>query len=125
VFLNWSPYVLLLSGAAAMFLASNAFAAGSLAASQPGLTIVDPLVASTLGVVLFGERLNHAPAAFIGEIMAVALLVISVVVLSRSPLVHDEHEHEHESESESESTPVPSELATTEGRTRAWRPPSF
>jgi hypothetical protein len=99
VFLNWSPYVLLLSGAAAMFLASNAFQAGSLAASQPGLTIVDPLVASTLGVVLFGERLNHAPLAFIGEILAVALLVISVVVLSRSPLVHDEQE--------TESTPVP------------------
>ena len=90
VFLNWSPYVLLVSGAAAMFLASNAFQAGSLAASQPGLTIVDPLIASALGVVLFGERLNHAPAAFIGEILAVALLVISVVVLSRSPLVHDE-----------------------------------
>jgi hypothetical protein len=90
VFSNWSPYVLLLSGAAAMFLASNAFQAGSLAASQPGLTIVDPLVASALGVVLFGERLNHAPVAFIGESLAVALLVISVVVLSRSPLVHDE-----------------------------------
>jgi len=111
VFLNWSPYVLLLSGAAAMFLASNAFQAGSLAASQPGLTIVDPLVASTLGVVLFGERLNHTPAAFVGEIMAVALLVISVVVLSRSPLVHDEHENENENE----NTPaLPAELATAD-----------
>jgi hypothetical protein len=85
-----------------MFLASNAFQAGSLAASQPGLTIVDPLVASALGVVLFGERLNHTPAAFTGEILAVALLVISVVVLSRSPLVHDE------------STPeAPAEMAPT------------
>jgi drug/metabolite transporter (DMT)-like permease len=121
VFLNWSPYVLLLSGAAAMFLASNAFAAGSLAASQPGLTIVDPLVASTLGVVLFGERLNHAPLAFIGEIMAVALLVISVVVLSRSPLVHDESENENENE----STPVPPELATAEGQSHPWRPRTF
>jgi drug/metabolite transporter (DMT)-like permease len=102
VFSNWSPYVLILSGAAAMFLASNAFQAGSLAASQPGLTIVDPLVASALGVVLFGERLNHTPAAFTGEILAVALLVISVVVLSRSPLVHDE------------STPeAPAEMAPT------------
>jgi drug/metabolite transporter (DMT)-like permease len=107
VFLNWSPYVLLLSGAAAMFLASNAFQAGSLAASQPGLTIVDPLVASALGVVLFGERLNHAPAAFIGEILAVALLVISVVVLSRSPLVHDEDENGNANAPE-----LPAELAS-------------
>jgi drug/metabolite transporter (DMT)-like permease len=96
VFLNWSPYVLLISGAAAMFLASNAFQAGSLAASQPGLTIVDPLVASMLGVVLFGEKLNHSPIAFIGEILAVAVLVISVVSLSRSPLVHEEKEPESE-----------------------------
>jgi drug/metabolite transporter (DMT)-like permease len=90
VLLNWSPYVLLLSGAAAMFLASNAFQAGSLAASQPGLTIVDPLVASLLGVVLFGERLNHHPMALAGEVVAVVVLVISVVMLSRSPLVRDE-----------------------------------
>jgi drug/metabolite transporter (DMT)-like permease len=73
-----------------MFLASNAFQAGSLAASQPGLTIVDPLVASLLGVVLFGERLNHHPAALAGEVVAIVVLVISVVLLSRSPLVQDE-----------------------------------
>ncbi len=90
VLLNWSPYVLLVSGAASMFLASNAFQAGSLAASQPGLTIVDPLVASMLGVVLFGERLNHHPVALVGEVLAAAVLVISVIALSRSPLVQDE-----------------------------------
>jgi hypothetical protein len=100
-----------------MFLASNAFQAGSLAASQPGLTIVDPLVASALGVVLFGERLNHAPAAFIGEILAVALLVISVVVLSRSPLVHEDEQNER--------TPVlPAELASaSDGRPSGDRAP--
>ena len=90
VFSNWSPYVLLLSGAASMFLASHAFQSGSLAASQPGLTVVDPLVASLLGVVLFGERLAHAPIALAGELAALALLVGSVVLLSRSPLIRGE-----------------------------------
>ena len=90
VFENWSPYVLLLSGAAAMFLASNAFQAGSLAASQPGLTIVDPLVASALGVVLFGERMDLHPLAFLGETLALTMVIVSVVLLSRSPLVQDE-----------------------------------
>lgn len=89
VFDNWSPYVLLLSGAAAMFLASNAFQAGSLAASQPGLTIVDPLVASALGVVLFGERLDLHPLAFLGETLALTTVIASVILLSRSPLVQD------------------------------------
>jgi fructose-specific component phosphotransferase system IIB-like protein len=90
VFLNWSPYVLLLSGAAAMFLASNAFQAGSLAASQPGLTIVDPLVAGALGVVLFGESLRHNPVVLLGEVLAVAVVIASVIMLSQSPLVQDE-----------------------------------
>jgi drug/metabolite transporter (DMT)-like permease len=90
VFENWSPYALLLSGAVAFFLASNAFQAGSLAASQPGLTIVDPLVASTLGVVLFGEHIDVSPAALGGEVLAFSLVLASVVMLSRSPLVHSE-----------------------------------
>ena len=90
VFSNWSPYVLLLAGAASMFLASHAFQAGSLAASQPGLTIVDPLVASVLGIVLFGERLVLEPIALAGELVALALLVGSVVLLSRSPLIRGE-----------------------------------
>jgi drug/metabolite transporter (DMT)-like permease len=90
IFTNWSPYVLLVSGAAAFFLASNAFQAGSLASSQPGLTVVDPLVASLLGVILFGERLDHHPLILAGEVLALGLLIASVVLLSRSPLVHEE-----------------------------------
>jgi len=90
IFHNWSPYVLLLSGAAAFFLASNAFQAGSLASSQPGLTVVDPLVASLLGVILFGERLDHHPLILAGEVFALGVLIASVVLLSRSPLVHEE-----------------------------------
>jgi hypothetical protein len=90
IFLNWSPYVLLLAGGVAFFLASNAFQAGSLASSQPGLTVVDPLVASLLGVVLFGERLDHHPVIVAGEVLALGLLIASVVLLSRSPLVQDE-----------------------------------
>jgi drug/metabolite transporter (DMT)-like permease len=89
VFTNWSPYALLVTGAAAMFLASNAFQAGTLAASQPGLTIVDPLVSSALGVVLFGEEIRHDPLTLVGEAVALTLLVASVVLLSRSPLVHE------------------------------------
>ncbi len=80
VFGNWSPYVLLLSGAVAMYLASNAFQAGSLAASQPGLTIVDPLVASALGAALFGERLDLHPWSAAGEVLALVTLVASVVL---------------------------------------------
>ena len=89
---NWSPYVLILSGAVAMFLVSNAFQAGPLAASQPGLTVVDPLVASLLGVTLFGEHLNFSPLHLMGEAVAFIVLVASVVLLSRSSLIKDDDE---------------------------------
>jgi hypothetical protein len=49
VFSTWSLYVLLAAWAATMLLASHALAAGPLAASQPGFTILDPLTASLLG----------------------------------------------------------------------------
>jgi drug/metabolite transporter (DMT)-like permease len=91
VFTSWPPYVLLVSGAFAMFLASNAFQAGTLAASQPGLTIVDPLVSSALGVVLFREVIHHDPVTLIGEGVAVAVVIASVILLSHSPLVREVH----------------------------------
>jgi multidrug transporter EmrE-like cation transporter len=81
IFANWSPYILGLSGVASMYLASHAFHAGPLAASQPGFTIVDPLVASVLGVVLFGERMDLAPLALAGEVVASIVLVTSVTLL--------------------------------------------
>jgi drug/metabolite transporter (DMT)-like permease len=89
VFSNWSPYVLLGAGAIGFFLASNAFQAGSLAASQPGLTIVDPLVASLLGVTIFSEHIRHTPADILGEGLALLVLGCSVVLLSQSSLIKD------------------------------------
>ena len=47
---SWSLYLLIAAGAATMLLASHALAAGPLAASQPGFTILDPLSASLLGM---------------------------------------------------------------------------
>jgi hypothetical protein len=96
VFSNWSPYVLLVTGAAAMFLVSNAFQAGPLAASQPGLTLVDPLVASLLGVTVFGEQLRTGALDLAGEVVCVLVLVASVVLLSRSPLIRASAEANHD-----------------------------
>jgi drug/metabolite transporter (DMT)-like permease len=50
---SWSLYVLIVAGAATTLLAAHALAAGPLAASQPGFTILDPLSAGMLGLFLF------------------------------------------------------------------------
>ena len=84
VFATWSLYVLLVVGAATMLLASHALAAGPLAASQPGFTILDPLSAALLGVFLFGEHIRTGPWDLAGEALALALLIAGATGLSRS-----------------------------------------
>ncbi|MGA2519484.1 MAG: DMT family transporter [Acidimicrobiales bacterium] len=90
IFLTWSPYALVVVGAASMLLSSHAFQAGPLAASQPGFTIVDPLVASLLGLFIFKEHMQLAPVAVVVEAAALGALVAGVVALSRSQLVQVE-----------------------------------
>src|SRR5215469_5205123 len=84
IFSTWSLYVLLVAGAATMLLASHALAAGPLAASQPGFTILDPLSASLLGVFLFGEHIQTGPWNLAGEALALGLVAGGAAVLSRS-----------------------------------------
>ena len=89
----WSLYLLLAAGAATMLLAAHALAAGPLAASQPGFTIVDPLTASLLGVFLFGEHIQTGPAALAGEALALAMVIAGATALSRSCLILGEDQH--------------------------------
>jgi hypothetical protein len=87
IFSNWSVYALMAAGAAAMLLASHAMAAGPLAASQPGFTILDPVTATLLGVIIFGEHLTTTPAAIGAELLSLLVLAAAARALSRSPLI--------------------------------------
>jgi hypothetical protein len=87
---NWSLYVLVGGGALTMLLASHAMAAGPLAASQPGFTIVDPLAATFLGLSLFGEHIRTGILDLAGEALALALLIAGVSALSHSHLITGE-----------------------------------
>ncbi len=92
VFSNWSVYVLIGAGAFSLLIASHALAAGPLAASQPGFTIVDPLAASLLGMFLFSEHIEAGVTDLAAEALALALLLAGVVALSHSRLVQGETE---------------------------------
>jgi drug/metabolite transporter (DMT)-like permease len=87
VFTNWSVYVLIVAGSASMLLASHAMTAGPLAASQPGFTLLDPVVSILLGVFLFGERLQTSAPALTAEVIGLCVLAVGVSALSRSPLI--------------------------------------
>ena len=90
IFATWPPYVLLVVGAATMLLASHALAAGPLAASQPGFTILDPLSASLLGVFLFSEHIQTAVPYLAGEAAALAIVIAGATALSHSHLIAGE-----------------------------------
>jgi hypothetical protein len=88
---SWSLYVLIAAGAATMLLAAHALAAGPLAASQPGFTILDPFWASMLGVFLFGEHIQAGIADLAGEAAALAIVIAGASALSHSYLIAGEH----------------------------------
>ena len=87
VFSAWSLYVLLAAGAMTMLLASHALAAGPLAASQPGFTILDPLSAGLLGVFLFSEHVRTGVFYLAGEALALAAVFAGASALSHSCLI--------------------------------------
>ena len=87
IFTNWAVYVLMAAGAGVLLLTSHAMAAGPLAASQPGFTILDPVTATLLGVLLYDEHLATSPAALAAEVVSLLVLAIGARALSRSPLI--------------------------------------
>jgi drug/metabolite transporter (DMT)-like permease len=90
---SWSLYLLIAAGAATMLLASHALAAGPLAASQPGFTILDPLSAGLLGVFLFGEHIRTGTADLAGEALALAAVIAAAAALSHSCHIAGENSH--------------------------------
>ncbi|HEX6450210.1 MAG TPA: hypothetical protein VF060_12190 [Trebonia sp.] len=53
----------------------------------PGFALVDPIVAILLGVCMFGERLQTAPADLAGEVVGLLVLAAGAAALSHSDLI--------------------------------------
>ena len=98
---TWQTWALLAVGAAGFFLLQNAVQAGRLVASQPGITLANPLVATVWGVGLLHEQVRTGWWLACAGLSA-GLLVAGVVLLSRSPLLdgHREAPEEHEAPEE-------------------------
>lgn len=78
---SWQTYTALVAGPSSFFLLQKALQAGPLVASQPGFTLVNPLVSVFWGVLVFGETtrtgawLAVAGAAAVGVVAATVALV--------------------------------------------------
>jgi hypothetical protein len=81
---TWPVYALVLVAAAGLVLSQLAFRAGPLTSSLPVLTTVDPVVSLIIGVAVFDEPFRNGPLALLGEFLALALVVLAAVQLTRS-----------------------------------------
>jgi drug/metabolite transporter (DMT)-like permease len=82
----WQLYAMAAAGLGALFLVQTAMNAGPLMATQPGLTLADPVVSILWGVLGFHERIR-AGWFVLPEVLTAALVAIAVVRLARSPVL--------------------------------------
>lgn len=81
---SWQLYAAAAAGIVSFWLLENAYHAGPLAAAQPGITLADPLVATTWGVFVFAEPVRTGPVLVL-LVLPAAALIAGAVALIRSP----------------------------------------
>jgi drug/metabolite transporter (DMT)-like permease len=92
-FETWQLYGVAVAGVGSLLLLQNALQAGTLAASQPALTVGDALLSTVYGVMLYHEHLRLG-WFLIPEIVALALITVGYIEIAKSPvaMAHDESE---------------------------------
>lgn len=83
---TWQTWALILVSAAAFVLLQNALQAGRLVASQPGITLANPVVAVLWGVLVFHEQVRGG-WWLLGAALGAVLLAVGAALLSGSPLL--------------------------------------
>ncbi|GHF82176.1 drug/metabolite transporter (DMT)-like permease [Amycolatopsis bartoniae] len=86
VFSAWQTYAMLVCGPAGFLLLQQALRAGPLVASQPGLTLANPLAALGWGLLAFHEDVRGG-AWLAGDLTALVLITACTVQLARSSLL--------------------------------------
>lgn len=84
VLASWQTWALVASGLVGLYLQQRAFQAGPLAASLPAVTITEPLAAAFVGIAVLGERLRTNGFGFVVIGLAVIVMCIATVRLSRA-----------------------------------------
>lgn len=83
---TWQTYGVALVGPISFFLLQNSLQAGRLVASQPGFTLLNPLVSVVWGLTVFGEHARGG-GYWAGTTAGALLIVVGTVLLARSDLL--------------------------------------
>jgi drug/metabolite transporter (DMT)-like permease len=108
-------YLVIVLGPAFFFLLQKTLQAGRLVASQPALTLTNPLVSVAFGVAVFDEHLRTG-AWLLLSLFGAALIIACTVLLARSPLLHSS-EHTNSPTTTAASRPVSASNAPLPHRT--------
>lgn len=100
---TWQTWAMVLMGPAGFFMLQNALRAGKLVASQPGLSLANPLVSIGWGVAVFGEQVRAGPW-LVAEIAGAALVAFCTIQLARSPLLTDDRAQDDSAQADSPPT---------------------
>ena len=82
---SWQLYALLGLGAVGIALSQLAYRTGPLSASLPALNSVNPLASVLIGAVVFDEHFRTGVVASGIEALALAVIAVATVALSRPP----------------------------------------
>lgn len=93
----WQTWAVVVVGPTGFFLLQNTLRAGNLVASQPGMTLANPLVATAWGVVVFQEQVRSGFWPVVAGAGGI-LLLGGTLLLARSPLLSDDRGAEGDDE---------------------------
>lgn len=99
VFADVRLYLLAVVGIITFTLQQNGFRAASLSASMPAYALLEPVVGSILGIVIYDENVGLGPARIVIEVLAVACAVWGIIRLAKqagTALVASAHADEGE-----------------------------
>ncbi|MCA1835951.1 MAG: DMT family transporter [Actinobacteria bacterium] len=85
---SWQPYAMGVVSILALTIVQSAYQAGPLAASMPVMNAGNPIVAITIGLVVFNETIATGTWHLLGAVLGVALLIGGILALTTSPVVH-------------------------------------
>ncbi len=91
VLASWESWMLVVTGAAGLVISQSAFQTGTLAASLPPMTVVDPVVSVLIGVAAFDETLPAGIGPTVLEVAGLLVMTVGVFVLARAQAVAAVH----------------------------------
>jgi hypothetical protein len=88
---HWPGYATVVSSLIGLWLMQNAFNAGPLHASLPGVTAAEPAAGIVLGIVVFGDVVHVTPLLLAVQLCGVVALVGGVILVARAPVFGQLH----------------------------------